>query len=71
MANVHFVSEVARRLGCTPREITYLLYDRCVPDDATMLVNGRRLIPEASIPLIEAALLARKAKRERREEAVA
>jgi hypothetical protein len=69
MGKVFFVSDVARQLNCTPRDITLLLYDRVIPDEATSLVGGRRLIPEESIPLIEQAIRDRQQRREQRAEA--
>lgn len=50
------VSEVARRLGSMPRDISDLFYRRELRDDLCPIVGGRRLIPESYVPEIEAAL---------------
>ena len=50
------VSDIARRLGASPRDISDLFYRRELRDDICPIVAGRRLIPESYIPQIEAAL---------------
>ena len=71
MSKIFSVSELARQLKCSPRDITLVLYERAVPDDTTPIVGGRRLIPEESMPLIEQALRERHQRREHRAEAFA
>jgi hypothetical protein len=56
MARLFSVSEVARRLGANPREISDLFYRRDLRDDLCPIIAGRRLIPESYVPQIEAAL---------------
>jgi hypothetical protein len=53
------VSEVARRLGVRPREISDLLYARMLSDRHCPIVAGRRLIPEEYVADAAAALRAR------------
>ena len=60
MATHLFVSNVARRLGVRPRDISDLFYQRLLRDDICPIVGGRRLIPRAYVPVIEAALHDRK-----------
>ncbi len=55
----HIVSEVARRLGVRPRDISDLFYQRRLDDARCPIVGGRRLIPADYISDIEAALRAR------------
>ena len=50
------VSDVARRLGATPRDISDLFYRRELRDDLCPIIAGRRLIPESYVDEIEAAL---------------
>jgi hypothetical protein len=50
------VSEVARRIGATPRDISDLFYRRELRDDLCPIVAGRRLIPESYVEDIEGAL---------------
>jgi hypothetical protein len=50
------VSEIARRLGAPPRDISDLFYQRKLDDEACPIVGGRRLIPSHYLPAIEAAL---------------
>jgi hypothetical protein len=50
------VSEVARRIGARPKDISDLFYLRKLDDRQCPVVGGRRLIPEAYIPTIEQAL---------------
>ena len=55
----HTVSEVARRLGVRPREISDLFYQRRLSDERCPIVGGRRLIPPDYVPTISTALKAR------------
>jgi hypothetical protein len=50
------VSDVARRLGVTPRRISDLFYRRVLDDDACPIIAGRRLIPENYLGAVRAAL---------------
>ena len=50
------VSEVARRLGAKPKDLSDLFYCRKLRDDLCPIVAGRRLIPESYIPVIEIVL---------------
>jgi hypothetical protein len=53
------VSEIARRYGVRPRDISDLFYRRVLDDQACPVVGGRRLIPEDYVPVVEAALYPR------------
>ncbi len=50
------VSEVARRLGANPRDISNLFYVRKLRDDLCPIVDGRRLIPDHYLDMIAMAL---------------
>jgi hypothetical protein len=50
------VSDVARRIGATPRDISDLYYRRELRDDLCPIIAGRRLIPETYVAEIEAVL---------------
>ncbi len=50
------VSEVARRLGANPRDISNLFYVRKLRDDLCPIVGGRRLIPDHYLAMIAMAL---------------
>jgi len=50
------VSEVARRLGANPKDISDLFYSRKLRDDLCPIVAGRRLIPENYLDVIRMAL---------------
>jgi hypothetical protein len=50
------VSEVARRLGVRPRDVSDLFYQRHLNDDLCPVVGGRRLIPESCLLAITSAL---------------
>jgi len=50
------VSEVARRLGARPRDISDLFYRRQLSDERCPIVGGRRLIPESYLDVIGMAL---------------
>jgi len=50
------VSEVARRLGARPRDISELFYRRQLSDERCPIVGGRRLIPESYLVVIGMAL---------------
>ena len=52
MDNQFSVSEVARRLGAKPKDISELFYRRELRDDLCPIVAGRRLIPESYIDVI-------------------
>jgi hypothetical protein len=51
------VSDVARRLGRRPRDISDLFYQRHLSDEQCPVVGGRRLIPGDYLPVIQAALV--------------
>jgi hypothetical protein len=51
-----FVSEVARRYGVRPRDISDLFYGRVLDDRKCPVVAGRRCIPEDYLSDVEAAL---------------
>jgi hypothetical protein len=50
------VSEIARRLGARPRDISDLFYRRQLSDERCPIIGGRRLIPESYVTAIAAAL---------------
>lgn len=50
------VSEVARRIGARPRDISDAFYNRLLRDDLCPIVGGRRLIPPSYISAIAAVL---------------
>lgn len=50
------VSEVARRIGARPRDISDLFYTRSLRDDLCPIVGGRRLIPPSYVSVIAASL---------------
>jgi len=50
------VSEVARRIGARPRDISELFYRRQLRDDLCPIIAGRRVIPTTYVGLIVAAL---------------
>jgi hypothetical protein len=50
------VSEVARRLGARPKDISDLFYQRKLDDRRCPITAGRRLIPEDYVEVVEAAL---------------
>jgi hypothetical protein len=50
------VSDVARRLGVRPRDISDLFYARQLDDGVCPVVGGRRLIPGDYVPAIATAL---------------
>ena len=56
MAQYLTVSEVARQLGATPRDVSDLFYARKLRDDLCPVTGGRRLIPPSYVPTIRAAL---------------
>ena len=51
-----FVSDLARRFGCKPRQISALFYDRRLDDSQCPVIAGRRCIPENYARRVEAAL---------------
>jgi hypothetical protein len=50
------VSEVARRLGARPQDISQLFYLRKLDDHLCPIACGRRQIPEECVETIENAL---------------
>lgn len=56
MEDYFSVSDVARRLGACPKDISDLFYRRELRDDRCPIIGGRRLIPESYVPEIERAL---------------
>jgi hypothetical protein len=50
------VSEVARRLGAKPRDISDAFYQRLLDDQRCPILGGRRMIPEDYVPTIETIL---------------
>lgn len=50
------VSDVTRRLGVRPRDVSDLFYQRVVPDDHCPVVAGRRLISADRVDGIASAL---------------
>lgn len=56
MAELLIVSEVARRLGAKPKDISDLFYRRELRDDLCPIVGGRRLIPDDYLEIIRSAL---------------
>ena len=56
MDNHLSVSDVARRIGARPRDISDLFYRRELRDDRCPVIAGRRLIPSSYIPMVLAAL---------------
>jgi hypothetical protein len=52
----YIVSEIARRLGCSPRDISDLFYARWLDDCRCPIVGGRRMIPDDYLPEIEEEL---------------
>ena len=56
MAQQLSVSEVARRIGARPKDISDLFYCRELRDDLCPIVAGRRLIPETYLPTIRRVL---------------
>jgi hypothetical protein len=50
------VSEVARRLGARPKDISDLFYQRKLDDNRCPVVGGRRLIPEDYVSVVETVL---------------
>lgn len=58
--NVPFLSlsDVARRLGVSPRVVSDLFYQRRLDDSRRVLVGNQRLIPEEYLPQVEEAVRA-------------
>jgi hypothetical protein len=50
------VSDVARRIGARPKDISDAFYQRRLSDERCPIVGGRRLIPPDYVPTIEAVL---------------
>jgi hypothetical protein len=59
MARYLTVSDVARRFGIRPRDISDLFYQRRLSDECCPVVGNRRLIPADYLPVIEAAVRGR------------
>jgi len=57
MPNLLSVSEVARRLGARPRDISDLFYQRLLRDDLCPIVAGRRLVPESYLDVVRMVLV--------------
>ena len=51
-------SEVARRLGCSPVDVTQVFYRRMLPDGLAPIERGRRQIPETALEQIRETLAA-------------
>lgn len=51
-----FISQLARQLGCRPRDISDAFYDRVLDESVCPIVAGRRIIPLSYVPTIEALL---------------
>lgn len=58
MANFLTVSDVARKLGIRPRDLSDLFYQRRLDDEECPVIGGRRLIPSSYLPFIRATILA-------------
>ena len=56
MPKLFTVSALARQWGIPPRKISDLFYCRRLSDDACPVVEGRRIIPEAYVPVVEQVL---------------
>ena len=52
MAEILVVSDVARRLGVRPAQVSQILYERRLRDDLCPVVGGRRLIPPEYLDII-------------------
>jgi len=50
------ISEVADRMGCRPRDVSDLLYQRKIDPRTCLIKGGRRLLPESILPEIETLL---------------
>jgi hypothetical protein len=50
------VSEAARQIGASPRDISDLFYKRALRDDLAPIISGRRMIPTTYVDTIRAAL---------------
>jgi len=57
MTQLMGVGEAARRLGVHPRVLTTMLYEGRIADAADYpIIAGRRVIPQAKLPIIRRAL---------------
>lgn len=56
MSKFYSVSEVARDLGCRPRDISDSFYRRWLDDSVTPIVSGRRLIPAEYVETVREVL---------------
>lgn len=61
MRDYSCVSDVARRIGAHPKDISDLFYRRILRDEVCPIIGGRRLIPESYVPEI-ARVLQRRAR---------
>lgn len=43
-------SQAARKLGCSPPDVSQVFYRRLLPDSAAPIVGRTRQIPEALLP---------------------
>ncbi len=50
------VSDVARELGCRPRDVSDAFYNRLLDEGRIRIVAGRRLIPLEYVPEIRQVL---------------
>ncbi len=50
------VSELAREIGCRPRDISDAFYSRVLDDSRCPLVAGRRLVPRDYVPEVQRVL---------------
>lgn len=50
------VTDVAREIGCRPRDISDLFYARVLDDERCPIVSNRRVIPRDYLPEIRRAL---------------
>jgi len=50
------VSEVARKIGARPRDISDLFYRRELGDEKAPIVGGRRMISPSFLPVVEMVL---------------
>ena len=56
--NLKSVSEVARDVGCRPRDVSDAFYGHLLDDSRIVVVAGRRAIPSDYIPEIRRVLVA-------------
>lgn len=56
MPVLYSVSDVAKQLGCRPRDISDGFYSRLLDEAQVLVVASRRLIPAEYVPEIRAKL---------------